>query len=183
MSQLQQALRDTLSRLPSSLDRLSELIDPAWIKQALHTTGKARIRRRKLPAEHAVWLVIGLPLFRNLPIWHVIQQLGLLLDGHQPCAPSASVQARQRLGDEPLAELFSLLTQAWPRPSSPFSESSSLRLLAVDGVIRSVPDTPDNRQAFGSTCNQYGQGGGPQIRAVCLMDTYSHELLDAHLGG
>jgi Insertion element 4 transposase N-terminal len=45
----------------------------------------------------------------------VAQQLELCLDGQPLPAPSASVQARQRLGDEPLAQLFSLLAQAWSR--------------------------------------------------------------------
>ena len=71
MSLLQRALHDTLPHAPSRLVTLAALIDPAWIEQALAVTGKASIRRRKLPAEHAVWLVIGLALFRNLPLWQV----------------------------------------------------------------------------------------------------------------
>ena len=35
---------------------------------------------------------------------------------------------------------------------------------------------------LGCCTNQHGPGVWPQIRAVCLMDTYSHELLDAQLG-
>ena len=72
---------------------LSELLDPVWIEQALEATGKASIRRRKLPAEHAVWLVIGLALFRRMPLWQVVQQMALTLDGKDIPAPSASVQA------------------------------------------------------------------------------------------
>ena len=68
MSLLESALRQTLPRVPERLDELSALIDPACIEQALAATGKASIRRRKLPAEHAVWLVIGLALFRNRPL-------------------------------------------------------------------------------------------------------------------
>lgn len=54
MSLLANALRETLPRVPDRLEQLSALIDPAWIAQALGTSGKASIRRRKLPAEHAV---------------------------------------------------------------------------------------------------------------------------------
>ena len=97
--EFQAELTHTLNRVPSDLSRLSELIDPAWIVQTLHATGKASIRRRKLPAEHVVWLVIGLALFRNLPIWHVVRQLDLTLDNASLPAPSAAIQARQRLGD------------------------------------------------------------------------------------
>lgn len=180
MSLFESALRETLPHTPDRLDELSALIDPAWIAQALVASGKASIRRRKLPAEHAVWLVIGLALFRDRPLWQVVQQLDLSLDGQALPAPSASVQARQRLGEEPLAELFGLLTQAWSRPA--VDAHRPLRVLAVDGVVWSAPDTPENRAQLGSCSNQHGPVSWPQIRATCLMDTHSHELLDAKLG-
>lgn len=180
MSLLESALRQTLPRVPDRLDELSALIEPAWIEQALASSGKASIRRRKLPAEHAIWLVIGLALFRNRPLWQVVQQLDLSLDGQTLPAPSASVQARQRLGEEPLAGLFGLLTQAWSRPAA--HAQQSLRVLAVDGVVWSAPDTPENRAQLGCCSNQHGPVSWPQIRATCLMDTHSHELLDAKLG-
>ncbi|WP_198969315.1 transposase domain-containing protein, partial [Xylophilus sp. ASV27] len=61
MSLLQTTLNETLEALPANgIAELSALIDPGWIEQALQATGKASIRRRKLPAQHAVWLVIGL---------------------------------------------------------------------------------------------------------------------------
>lgn len=159
---------------------LSALIDPAWIAQALQATGKASIRRRKLPAEHAVWLVIGLALFRQMPLWQVVQEMALTLDGQELPAPSASVQARQRLGPEPLAHLFGLLTQAWGRCHPVHADT--LRVLAVDGVVWSAPDSVDNRQVLGSGQTQYGPQPWPMVRAVCLLDTDSHELLDARLG-
>ena len=175
MSLLESALRETLPRVPDRLDQLSVLIDPAWIAQALQASGKATIRRRKLPAEHAVWLVIGLALFRDRPLWQVVQQLDLSLDGQALPAPSASVQTRQRLDEDPLAELFGLLTQAWSRPA--VDAQQPLRVLAVDGVVWSAPDTPQNRVELGSCSNQHGLSPWPQIRATCLMDTHSHEML------
>jgi Insertion element 4 transposase N-terminal/Transposase DDE domain len=179
---LQQQLNQTLERTPSELTRLCELIDPQWIDHALAATGKASIRRRKLPAEHVIWLVIGLALFRNQPIWHVVRQLDLCLGSDECVAPSATVQGRQRLGSEPLQELFSQMTRAWGHQTQQ-PGGLGLRMLAVDGVVWSTPDTPENRQALGDCANQHGAGAWPQIRAVCLMDTYSHELLDACIGG
>ena len=115
------------------MTELGALIDPDWIEQALQATGKASIRRRKLPADHAVWLVIGLALFRHIPLWQVVQELALTLERQDLPVPSSSVQARQRLGAEPLEHLFGLLTQAWGR-SHPVQEET-LRVLAVDGVV------------------------------------------------
>jgi hypothetical protein len=181
--EFQAELAHTLDRVPSDLNQLSALIDPAWIEQTLQATGKASIRRRKLPAEQVMWLVIGLALFRNLPIWHVVHQLNLTLGGEPLSAPSTAIQARQRLGDEPLAHLFRQLAQHWAAPhAATRAELHGLALLAVDGVVWSAPDTPANRLELGGCANQYGEGSWPQIRAVCLMDTHSHELLDAQIG-
>lgn len=85
------------------------------------------------------------------------------------------------LGAEPLAHLFGLLTQAWGRAHPVHPEA--LRVLAVDGVVWSAPDSADNRQVLGSGLTQYGPQPWPMVRAVCLLDTDSHELLDAALGG
>ena len=178
---LQTTLNETLADLPAGgMAELSALIDPAGIEQALSATGKASIRRRKLPAEHAVWLVIGLALFRQMPLWQVVQEMALSLDAQALPAPSASVQARQRLGPEPLEHLFGLLTQAWGRAHA--VHEHTLRVLAVDGVVWAAPDSADNRQALGSGQTQYGPQPWPMVRAVCLLDTDSHELLDAKLG-
>jgi hypothetical protein len=51
---LQEQLSQTLERTPADLSRLCELIDPKWIAQALAATGKASIRKRKLPAQQVV---------------------------------------------------------------------------------------------------------------------------------
>ncbi len=183
MRLLQSALNQTLEQAPGeALAHLAPLVENEWIEQALQASGKASVRRRKLPAEHAVWLVIGLSLYRQLPMWQVVQQLSLSLEGQELPAPSASVQARQRLGCEPLEELFGLMTQAWGRAGT-LSNAKALRVLAVDGVVWSAPDTPENRAGLGSGATQHGLLPWPQLRAVCLLDTHTHELLDARLGG
>ena len=176
---LQSTLDQTLQHAPAQgLAHLAQLIDTDWISQALNASGKASIRRRKLPADHALWLVIGLSLYRQMPMWQVVQQLSLSLSADLP-APSVSVQARQRLGSEPLRQLFGLLTQAWTRPCAP---GQALRVLAVDGTVFSAPDTAENRTALGSSATQHGPLPWPQVRAVCLLDTDTHELLDAQVG-
>jgi hypothetical protein len=158
MGVLSGALRQCLSQAPDQLDQLAAFIDPAWIEQALQATGTSSIRRRKLPAEHAIWLVIGLALFRNLPLWQVVDQLALCLHDQPLPAPSASVQARQRLGYEPLQQLFHLLANAWTRHQP--QVKTKLRTLAVDGCVWNVPDTPENRSHFGSPCTQYALAVG-----------------------
>jgi hypothetical protein len=55
--------------MPPQLNRFASLLDPQWIDEALAATGTASIRHQRLPAEQVIWLVIGLTLFRNDPIW------------------------------------------------------------------------------------------------------------------
>lgn len=87
---------------PHEFERFASLIDPSWIDEALRQTGTVSLRRRRLPAERMVWVVIGLALFRNEPIWHAVQQLDPA-DGPTPSArvPGAAVAGRERLGAAP----------------------------------------------------------------------------------
>lgn len=82
---IQSCLQETGGLTPPSIERFSELIDPGWIDEALQATGTVSLRRRRLPADRLVWLVIGLALFRNEPIWHIVRQLGL------PLAPQVAL--------------------------------------------------------------------------------------------
>ena len=54
-------------------------LDPVWIEEALATTGTATLRKRRLPAEQVVWLVIGMALLRDRPIAEVVRQLDLAM--------------------------------------------------------------------------------------------------------
>ncbi|MBK7535985.1 MAG: transposase domain-containing protein [Myxococcales bacterium] len=76
-------------------------LDPSWIEEALATTGTATLRKRRLPAERVVWLVIGMALLRDRPIAEVVRQLDLAMPSGDVAGPSprGSVsQARTRLG-------------------------------------------------------------------------------------
>src|ERR1700733_3880336 len=100
---------------PPSADLLPKFVaslDPEWIDEALAATGTATIRRRRLPAEQVVWLVIGMCLFRDLSMRELVSTLDLALPGSRGIrvAPSSIVQARERLGDEPLRWLFERAT-------------------------------------------------------------------------
>lgn len=169
---------------PHEFERFASLIDPVWIDEALRQTGTVSLRRRRLPAERMVWLVIGLALFRNEPIWHIVQQLDLA-DGpalNVP-VPSAAVAGRERLGEAPLAWLFERLASCWGSAAIPdHGLFHGLRSYAVDGVVWSLPDTPANDEKFGRGSNARSDGAWPQLRAVCLMDTYTHLIRAAEFG-
>ena len=95
--------RGPFSKLPTAdegaFDRLCESIDPAWIEQALAATGTATLRRRRLPAEQVIWLVLGMAMYRHRPIDELVERLDLVLPSSGPAsiARSAVAQARAPL--------------------------------------------------------------------------------------
>src|SRR5919201_741202 len=103
---------------PPEFEDLRRNIDAEWIEQALRATGTATLRRRRLPAEQVVWLVIGMALFRNRSIHDIVSKLDLVLPGGTPTVvPSAVSDARARLGSEPMEWLFTRTADEWAHAS------------------------------------------------------------------
>ncbi|AZI44185.1 hypothetical protein EHF33_14890 [Deinococcus psychrotolerans] len=73
------------------LDTFAKSLDAALVTQALEATGTASVRRRKLPAEHAVWLMLGMALLRDRSIQAVCDQLHLVLPDHTGKTTTSSV--------------------------------------------------------------------------------------------
>ena len=164
--------------VPEAFDRFQSHIDPAWIEEALVATGTATVRRRRLPAEQVVWLVIGMALMRNQSIERVVAMLDLALPSAKgdTTAKSAIPQARQRLGEDPLAYLFVVTSDHWAHASARRHQWRGLALYGVDGTTNRVPDSPENWKAFGGQCGNGSRNGSayPMVRIVALMALRSH---------
>jgi hypothetical protein len=165
--------------VPAKLDRFFTHIDSRWVQEALLATGTSTVRRRRLPAEQVVWLVIGMALMRNDSIERVVAMLDLALptaNGQTP-AKSSLTQARSRLGEDPLAHLFVATAAAWAAQSAERHTWRGLRLYGVDGSTLRVPDSSENRAAFHGQ-PEGGRAGGayPALRMVALMALRSHLL-------
>ena len=167
--------------VPAELDRFRRHIDPAWVEEALVATGTATVRRRRLPAEEVLWLVIGMALMRNESLERVVEWLDLALpDGRgQPVAKSAITQARRRLGEDPVAYLFVITAAAWAIGSAARRPWRGLSLFGLDGTTLRVPDSADNWEAFGGQCGNGQRNGSayPTVRLVGLMALRSHLLV------
>jgi hypothetical protein len=158
-------------------------VDREWIEQALQATGTATIRRRRLPAEQVVWLVIGMALFRNRSIHDVVGKLDLSLPGPSPTVvPSAVANARARLGSEPMEWLFTRCADAWAHASARRHAWRGLALYGVDGSTLRVPDSDENRVTFGVSNSERGQSGYPLVRVAALMALRSHLLAAVSFG-
>lgn len=180
-------LENALSKLndypTAHLDNFSKLIDPKIIEECLQATGKASIRRRKLPAEQVIWLVIALGLFCNEAVAKVAEHLNIVFPDSKSSllAPSALVQARERLGSQPLEWLFKRLSEHWC--SKDESDWKGLSLFGIDGVVWRTHDTPENREMFRQQVNVPGKTcGNPLIRAAALMSLGSHLVKDVSFG-
>lgn len=158
-------------------DRLAAHLPREWIEQALNAHGVASIRRRRLPAEQVVWLVIALALFRRQSMEEVLSTLDLALPDRriEVVCKSAITQARARLGQAPLQWLFEQTANAWCGQEKVANQWKGLSLWAVDGTTFRVPDSPENREHFGA--QRYASGkvaSYPQVRAVSLTALPTH---------
>jgi hypothetical protein len=183
MSSLAQML-DALDELgPEGIARFQESLDPDWIEAALAATGKASIRRRKLPAEQAVWLVLGMSLFADRSITDVVDHLDLVLPGVDSLAPSSVPEARYRLGAEPMEWLFHKVADTYAN-SPGLPGYHGLSLFAVDGSSTRVQDSDDNFEHFGKPAGRGGanDAGYPQARIAVLMNLETRLLADAAFG-
>jgi hypothetical protein len=167
------------------LGRLGAHLPMEWIEEALACTGTASIRKRRLPAEQVVWLVIALALFRRTSMSEVLESLELVLPNGDESAVSRSAitQARQRLGADPLDTLFKRTAKAWCAQDAPCHTWKGLSLWAMDGTTFRTPDSPENRTAFGAQGYASGKVSSyPQVRGVSLTALPTRLIADVAFG-
>lgn len=160
------------------------------IDEVLIETGRREKRSRLLPARLVVYYVIALALFFGEAYEEVMRKMvgGLRFvtawerDWKVP-TPSAICQARARLGEAPLKELFDRGTGPIATASTIGAWCGDLRLMAIDGVVLDVPDTGENAATFGRSASRTGQGSAfPQVRIVGLGECGTHAIIAAELG-
>lgn len=169
----------------SDQSTFTQNIPTEWIESALTLTQRATIRRRRLPTDQVLWLVLGMSLFRDEPIADVARRLNICSQGlanESLLAKSGISTARQRLGSQPLEWLFRKTGSHWGRERYPNDDWNGLQVLAVDGALFRTPDTPELREHFGSgNTSSNRQTPYPVMRLVGLMNTRSHIMLDAQI--
>ena len=120
-----------------SFEKLVEGLDPQWVEDALAASGTATMRRRRLPAEQAVWLVLGMALYRGMSIVEIVEHLQLAL----PDAPFRSIG-------------IALLPRT---PHSLRCNSGCPQLLVLHGSRPFwAPKSRSRRSRIGPNCTQVG---------------------------
>ncbi|HFQ8228393.1 TPA: IS4 family transposase, partial [Citrobacter freundii] len=126
--------------------------------------------------------IVGMALEREKPLHHIVNHLDIMLPGNRPfVAPSAVIQARQRLGSEAVRRVFTQTAQLWHN-ATPHPNWCGLTLLAIDGVFWRTPDTPENDAAFPRQTHGGDPALYPQVKMVCQMELTSHLLTAAAFG-
>jgi len=187
--------------VPYAVAALAEVMPPALIAGALKSAHeleekereekgeKPRKRRdRKLPRDVSVWLLIGMALFRTLPIRAVLRRI---VDGiprfsrfgsTELPVSTALAHARDRVG-KGMQFLFERLARILARKHQEATRWLGLLVYAIDGSCFLVPDEKENDKYFGRPgTSRGGKSGFPQVRAVLLITAFTHLVVQATLG-
>ena len=142
-------------------------------------------RERSLNMIVIIHLLLAAALWTRMALPRVLEQLarplhvlGLPLESMQVTAAAIGYR-RKHLGIDPLRGLFAQCCRPMCTPATKGAYRFGKRLMAVDGTMQDVADTPANAAAFSRPGNQYGPGPFSQLRLLLLNECGSHALVDA----
>ena len=173
-----------------SLGVLASSVPRDVVDDAVGETGRgARRAGGKLPPHVMVYFVMALALFADEDYEEVAARLtgtlqgwGCWEEGWEVPARGGITQARQRLGPEPLAEVFGQVAVPVADLDTAGAFLGPWRLMPVDGMEWDVPDTAVNRAFFGSRAGPAGPAPFPKVRVVSISECGSHAAVAAAMG-
>jgi len=174
-----------------TVEALETLLPGRVVGAILAGCGRVGRRRRDLPAELVVWLLITAGLWRAQGLRNVLaslgrgvcRPLGWMAPGTGRVPTSAAItRARRRMGLKPLRRLARWLCRGWwERPE--LARWRGLPLVAIDGTRLRMPDTPENRAHFGShRCRGRSSTAFPFTHVVVAMCALTHVVLAFTVG-
>jgi hypothetical protein len=176
-----------------SLGVLASWVPADAVDDAVEAAGKnAQRRGGKLPPRVVAYLVMALALFADEDYEEVAARLaGTFADwdgweeswGGVPTSGGIT-QARQRLGPEPMAELFTQVARPVADMVTAGAFLGRWRLMSIDGMEWDVPDTAANAAFFGfpGTGKDGVPGAFPKARVVTVNECASHAAVLAAIG-
>jgi Insertion element 4 transposase N-terminal len=173
-----------------SLGVLASSVPRDVVDEAVAAAGRgARRAGGKLPPHVMVYFVMALALFADDDYEEVAARLAQALrgwggweDGWEVPTRGGITQARQRLGPEPVAGVFSRVAVPVADLDTAGAFLGPWRLMAIDGMEWDVPDTAANRAFFGSRAGPAGPAPFPKIRVVTVTECGSHAAVAAAVG-
>jgi hypothetical protein len=168
---------------------LTGLIHRDIVDDVIRECGKREKRTRLLPAHVVMYYVLALNLFFGEAYEEVMRQLvnglkflGNWRQGWEMPSTSAISQARARLGEAPMRLLFERIAVPMARAGTRGAWFRGLRVMAIDGLVLDVPDTPDNTKEFGRSGTVTAPSPYPQVRLVAVGECGTHGIVDAAFG-
>lgn len=172
-----------------SLGVLADILPRDLIEEVLDATGRREQRSRRLPAHVMVRFCLAMCLFYDDDYEEVMRKLvgslkdmGSWRDEWTVPTTSAITQARQRLKVDPLRVLFERTAVPVAGRGTKGAWLGSRRLMAVDGFMLDIADTPDNVKEFGRLDEGPKASAFPQARVVTLAECGSHADVAASFG-
>jgi len=154
---------------------LKRIVPPTAIRTVLRRTGRGRRACRRLPRWFVVWFVIALGLFCRDNYRQVFRWLQRFRPNSTP-GRSTLCEARHSVGAAPLRLLAEQVIQLQANVDTPQSFYAGMRLMAIDGFVVDVPDTPANERAFDRPGGGRAPGAFPQVRLLSLCEIGTHVL-------
>jgi Insertion element 4 transposase N-terminal/Transposase DDE domain len=154
---------------------LYQLIPEHRLAAILTRTARSSERRRRLPADSVIWLIVAMALFAADSIPKVWRRLHPTRDLPEP-TDSAFSQARRRLGVAPLRHLFLETARPMANHQTVGASYHGWRLMGLDGTTLDLPDTPDNARTFGRPTTGRAEGAFPQVRLLALCELGTHAV-------
>jgi hypothetical protein len=153
---------------------LKRIIPCSTIRSILKQHGHQRSCAR-LPKWFMVWFVIGMGLFATDCYRQIFRWLQRF--GKKRTPPRSTLcEARQRLGVAPVRWLYQRVVRLLATLKTPGAFYRRYRLMAVDGFVVNLPDTPANARLFGRPQGGRTPGAFPQARVLALCEIGTHVL-------
>jgi hypothetical protein len=174
-----------------SLGVLASAVPRDAVDDAVEVTGRAAKRSGgKLPPHVMVYFAMAMALYGEDDYEEIIARLSETLRGWGAWDAAWEVptrggitQARQRLGHEPLRDLFAQVAVPVADADTEGAFLGPWRLMTIDGFEWDVPDTTENAAEFGYAGTSGDAGAGyPKARVVTIGECASHAEVLAAIG-
>jgi hypothetical protein len=174
-----------------SLGVLTSSVPRDAVDEAVAVTGKqAKRSDGKLPPHVMVYFAMAMALFADEDYEEVAARLTDTLTGWGCGDASWSVptsggitQARQRLGHEPLKELFAQVAVPVAEELTRGAFLGPWRVMAIDGFEWDAPSSDANTAEFGAAGGEQDKSAFAKVRVVTVSECASRAVVDAEIGG
>jgi hypothetical protein len=176
-----------------SLGVLASAVPRDAVDDAVEAAGRGAKRSGgKLPPHVMVYFAMAMALFGEDDYEEIITRLAGTLtawgswdDAWEVPTRGGITQARQRLGYEPLRELFAEVAVPVADADTEGAFLGPWRLMTIDGFEWDIPDSEENAAEFGyagTAADAEGGAGYPKARVVTIGEGASHAAVAAAIG-